>query len=384
MVPLTEAASFGINNNHRERELLLPARLEVSMQTAQTLNLGPVAPAKAEEKPPRVEDESARTREMLEHTRSDVRRMSMQIERQEDEHESHRRRTMIMSIILGGLIVLFAAASWFAYPAIRDQKKTVTDTLGLQNVASRLGERMNSMQASLASMSAGLPSLTALTDRMDKFEANMRANLATARDQAQATATQLGQRIRADVSQSMQVIQSRLAGVESNQKEASEHVAQLEDQIAGLKRELAGMREESVASAERIKQLTDAQQTSSTQLSGLNDRVTASQTSLNTLTARADRKRIDFKLSSRHTEEVAPGIYLTFRRTDAKHQEVDGTLQLSAEGRQLAIRSQSIQKPVIFYMRDESRPAELVLTEVAKDGVSGYLMVPGPATTASQ
>jgi len=354
------------------------------MQTAQPLNLGPVPPANAEEKP-RVENDVSRTREMMEHTRSDVRQMRMQMERQEDEHESHRRLTKIIACILGGLIVLFAAAVWFAYPTLRDQRKITADTWGLQNAVSKLGERMNSMQARLTSVSAGLPALTALTDRMDKFEATTRANLQMASNQAQATATQLGQRIRAEVSQSMQVIQSRLAGVESNQKEASQHVAELEEQVAGLKRELAGMREEAQASTEKIKQLTEAQQTSSTQLSGLNERMTASQASLNVLTTRADRKRIDFKLPSRHTEEIAPGIYVTFRRTDARNQEVDGALQLSADGRLLPIRKQSIQKPVIFYMQDESRPAELVLTQVAKDGVSGYLMLPAPATTpASQ
>jgi hypothetical protein len=351
------------------------------MQTAQPLNLGPVEPAKAEEKPLPMQDESARIREMLEHTRSDVRRMRMQMEQQEDRHDSHRRLTKTIGIILGGLIFLFAAATWSAYPALRDQKKIVADSLGLQAVASKLGERLNFVQATLGHMSAGLPALTAVTDRMEKLEETMRANLQTASNQAQATATQLGQRIRAEVSQSIQVIQSRLAGVESNQKEASEHVAQLEEQVAGLKRELAGMREEALTSAEKIKQLTEAQQTNSTQLSGLNQRMTASQASLNTLTTRADRKRIDFKLPSRHTEEVAPGIYLTFRHTDARNQEVDGTVQLSAEGRQLPIRAQSIQKPVIFYMQDESRPAELVLTQVGKDGVSGYLMLPAPATT---
>ena len=351
------------------------------MQTAQTLNLGPVAPAKAEEKPPRVEDEFTRNREMMEHTRADVRRIRMQIEHHEDQHESHQRRTKILSIILGVLIVLFAASLWSAYPTLRDQKKIVADTLGLQTVASRLGERMNSVQANLSNMSAGLP---ALTDRMDKFEANMKANLQTARNQAQASATQLGQRIRAEVSQSMQLIQSRLAGVESNQKEASEHVAQLEEQVAGLKRELAGMREEALASTEKIKQLSDAQQTSSTQLSGLNERMVASQASLNTLTTRVDRKRMDFKLPTRRTEQIAPGIYLTLRRTDSRNQEVDGTLQLGAEGRHLPIRGQGIQKPIIFYMQDESRPAELVLTQVSKDGVSGYLMMPAPPTPASQ
>src|SRR5262245_36660483 len=109
------------------------------MQTAQPLNLGPVPPANAEEKP-RVENDVSRTREMMEHTRSDVRQMRMQMERQEDEHESHRRVTKIIATILGCLIVLFAAAAWSAYPTLRDQRKIAADTLGFQTVANKLGE----------------------------------------------------------------------------------------------------------------------------------------------------------------------------------------------------------------------------------------------------
>src|SRR5439155_23387163 len=98
--------------------------------------------------------------------------------------------------------------------------------------------------------------------------------------------------------------------------------------------ELAGMREEALASSEKVKQLSDAQQTSSTQLSGLNERMVASQASLNTLTTRVDRKRMDFKLPTRRTEQIASGISLTLTRADPRNQEVDVTLQLGAEGMQ--------------------------------------------------
>ena len=344
------------------------------MQTSQTLNLGP-APGKVDPKPP-TEGDSKRTQELLDETRSYINRTWTRMDRQQEEHEAHLRRTKILSIILIVLIGLFATAAWFSYPAFNGQKKAVADMSGLQTVANKLGERVGSVEKK---MTAGLP---ALTDRMSQLETSVKTNLDQARNQAQAAATQVGQRIRDDVNQSIRAIQSRLSGLESNQKESSERVNQLQDQVAGLQKELATMREEASASSARIKELTDAQQSSSRDLSGLNDRVAAGQTALNTLANRVDRKRVDFDVANRDAKQIAPDIFLTLRRTDAGRQEVDATLKIGADGGSLPIRAQGIRKPVLFYGSEEGRPIELVFTQIAKNRVSGYLIMPAPQPSA--
>ena len=159
----------------------------------------------------------------------------------------------------------------------------------------------------------------------------------------QAAATQASQRVRADLTKSIQAIQSRVAGLESNQREASGHVSQLESQIDGLKRELAAMHEEATTAAGEISQL---------------------------------RKRVEFELTNNKTTEIAPGIYLGIRNANIGKQEVDGTLQLAAESRMFKIRSLGIQKPMSLYASGETRPMELVFTQVVKNRVSGYILLP--------
>src|SRR5438067_163561 len=263
------------------------------MSTAQILNLGPPPDNAAPAATPPVEGEFTQMDELMDQTRTDLRRTRMQVDRQQEIQESHGRLTKTMAIVLGVLIVLFAAAAWSAYPTLRDQRKAVAEMLGLQGVTTALGEHVNSVEANLKKTSAGLP---ALTQRMDQLQASMKTNLQTARNQAQAAAAQVGQRIREEVNQSIQMIQSRVAGLESNQHEASERVNQLQEQVAGLQREIASMREESTAAGEKIKQLHDEQQASGTDLG---QRIASNQTALNTLTNRVDRKRVNFELLTR-------------------------------------------------------------------------------------
>ena len=348
------------------------------MSSAHVLNLGDNQPRKPKTEIPPVEDTFTQDKDLLEQTRADVRRMRIQFERQQDEHESHQQRTKILSIVLGVLFVWFVVSLWVFYPAIRDQKKSLADMLGLQTLTNTLGGRMGSMQDSLKTLAG---SLTLLAGRMDQLELNMKSNLEAARGGAQ----QVGQRIREDVNRNLQAMGNRLSGVESNQKEAADRVTQLQQQIAGLQKDLATTREQASTATEQLKQLTEAQQSSTKEISGLNQKVATSQTALSTLSNRVDRKRIDFEVPTRKAEQqIAPGIYLTVKHADTGKHEIDGMLQVGGSSQNITIRGVSILRPISFTTADDNRPIQFVLTDVAKDKVSGYLLMPESANSASR
>src|SRR5215471_697749 len=106
------------------------------MSSAHVLNLGDNQPRQPRSEIPPVEDTFTQDKDLLEQTRADVRRMRIQFERQQDEHESHQQRTKILSIVLGVLFILLVASFWIFYPAMRDQKKSMADMLGLQSLTS--------------------------------------------------------------------------------------------------------------------------------------------------------------------------------------------------------------------------------------------------------
>ena len=162
---------------------------------------------------------------------------------QRDEYDRHELRTKVLSGILVVLIVLLAVTVWLIYPTSTAQKKAVADIHGLQTVTNSLGDRMGSVETNMGKLTAVFP---ALANRMNLLESNVK----TARDQAQAAATQVGQRLRQD----LKSIQSRVFSLESNQRESSERVIQLQKQVADLQREIATMREEASAATGKIKE----------------------------------------------------------------------------------------------------------------------------------
>jgi len=319
------------------------------MQSAQMLNLGPRPGAPTEDP----------QRKRLDH--------------QEELQDSHERRLKILSVLVGVLIVGLIASMWFAYPTLRDQRRAVGQMIGLQAVATALGERVTTLDARLHKTAADMPDMT---NRIGQLQTGLTAGLQTARTQAQTAASQMGQRIRQDLNQTLQGIQSRLAGVESNQRESTEHVVQLQAQLNKLQGEITGLREEASAANDKVKQLEEQQQSSSSALTSLDKKISTSQSTLATLTTRFDQTRVEFDVPKGKTQEIAPNIYLTVRRADVGKQEMDGALQLAANSKMLPLRQQGLSRPVTFYSTGETRPSEMVITKVSKNGVSGYVLMP--------
>jgi hypothetical protein len=54
-------------------------------------------------------------------------------------------------------------------------------------------------------------------------------------------------------------------------------------------------------------------------------------------------------------------------------------LQLAEESLTLPIRAQGVQRPVAFFVPSEARPLQLVFTQVGKNQVAGYLVMPASA-----
>jgi predicted nucleic acid-binding Zn-ribbon protein len=341
------------------------------MQSSPILNLGPAPLNKPRPEPAFPPDEFNRMGDVVEQARSEIRRVRTQIERHQDKQESYERRTMIQFIAIALLAAIVGGALWYVYPNVKGQQKAGAEMLGIQNSAAALDVRVGSLEGKLDNAVGGLP---ALRQRMDELGSGMKTAFETAGSQAQTAANQIGQRIRDDLNKSIQAIQSRMSGLESNQKEASGRVNELEQKIAGLQRELALMRQESSTAVDRIKQIQEDDQTRAGALSNLNQKMASQQTAIDSISNRIESKRVDFEVKNRINLEIVPGISLTIRSMNAGRQEVEGTLTIAKKT--IPIRQHGVQTPIVFYNEGESRPSELVFTRVDKNTVSGYLVIP--------
>jgi uncharacterized phage infection (PIP) family protein YhgE len=167
----------------------------------------------------------------LESAGQDLSGLKRQVDRHEDEYQDHQRRTKILSVVLGGLIVSLIGILCAIYPILRDEKKGLAGLFTLQNITNTLTERTSAVEGSLNKMKSDLP---ALLDLIDKVQANTKADLQAARNQ---------------MNRSLQAIQSRLSGLESNQRESRERVNELQEQVSRLQHEITVLHEQASSAA---------------------------------------------------------------------------------------------------------------------------------------
>jgi len=108
--------------------------------------------------------------------------------------------------------------SWRGYPYLAEHSAMLTQLPALSNLLQGIGDRVNSIEGKLNIQTAAD---TNLTDRIKKVEESVSSNFRSARTQAQTFATQVGERVRAELNQSLAAIQNRLTGVEDTQRQNS-------------------------------------------------------------------------------------------------------------------------------------------------------------------
>jgi len=351
------------------------ARLGGHMQNEFTvMNPSSVGERKADTQP--INDEMNQVRSTVEQTRH-----SIKVARREFDEHVEKFRFGVR--VLWAVVILLAATligfSWFGHSDLKEYGTRLAQLPALQNVASVMSDRLAATEGTLTDWRNDQ---TSLTERMARLEMAVSSNLRGARNQAQSFANQIGQRIRDEINQKLERLQSRIGNVESVQRETQDHVAQLQTEIGDMLRDMTSMQQQN---AQKLSELQEAKQatqadmnTVNSQVTTINNQVITHANRLNAISNQMGRDRVAFEVFNNRTQQVAPGIYVTVKHTDVAHQRVDGWLQLADEGRIFWIRGLGSQETFQFVTRTDNRTHELVFTAIQETGATGYLLLPTP------
>jgi chromosome segregation ATPase len=93
------------------------------------------------------------------------------------------------------------------------------------------------------------------------------------------------------------------------------------------------------------------------------------------LRALGERDYYEFSLSKTQARRVLAGVNLVYKKADPKRNRY--TLEVVADDKRVEKKDRTINEPVQFYVSSKARqPYELVINEVKKDTIVGYLSAP--------
>jgi predicted nucleic acid-binding Zn-ribbon protein len=270
---------------------------------------------------------------------------------QESYHYESTSTPRWIAILFG---VLFVALAVLGYSSYSGQSRLQGDLTKAQDQNKLLTAQLDQANARLADLKGNI-------EVTQQKVGITQAELAKARSRAEA--------IRKDQQASDEKLASQLNQVaqESNQK-----IGEVATEVGGAKKDIEATKTDLEATKSKLERATGDMGV----MSGL---IAHNRDDLEELKRRGDRNYYEFKLSKNKTPQRIGPVQIALSKTDQKKSKY--TMTVFVDDRSIEKRDKTAGEPVQFYVKGSSRmaPYELVVFDVGKNEVNGYLATPKDA-----
>jgi len=281
-------------------------------------------------------------------------------ELEEGHHAGRWVVIFLLAIATGGLC-------WYEYPALKQVPAMLAQFPGVQKSLEGLNARLGATESQVKMW---LDSQQQLQGRVEQVEKTMASRLQAVRKQSQDLSEKVYQRVHGEMAEQTQAVDAKLARLESANGA----------QIAQLQTEVAGLREENARQAEQLhnvqNEMERGRDDQNQQLVSLNQKVGSESQEIEKIDNKLAVKRVDFEVTRNHSQQVTDDLSLGITGTDVTHRRVTGWVWVMPDRRTIWLHGQGAQEPVVYYGYRDGKRRELVITNVAKNSVSGYVLLP--------
>jgi len=260
--------------------------------------------------------------------------------------------------------------------------------LGVANLhairqASRAHDRLDQVHRSLEARIAGVNEQAQVVGaRADRATAELHQQLQDARRTVAANAdrraSQLVGKLEAEYRQQQSAIASEIGEVKQAASSTSQQVASVAQDVSAVRGDVTQTRSELENARAELKTEMKSMRGDLGIQSGL---IATNSRELAALRQLGERNYHEFAVNKNGRAVKVASINLILRKTDTKRNKF--TLDVLADDKRVEKKDKNINEPVQFYVSGSRQPYELVVNEVKKDRIVGYLAVPKLARSST-
>ncbi len=272
-----------------------------------------------------------------------------------DEGRHSSRSTMVA--LLGVLVVLAVANGYLFWRMHRLETGTSQWRAATSEQISALRETVS------ANDSTHFKNMEALQAELAEARHDATVTVGHAKTEALKHADQLAQQL----ADEQQHVASELTEVKQSATTANTKLADVSNDVAATKTDVAATKSElqnTVADLKRVRG----------DMGVLSDRIATNGTELAALKSLGERNYFEFNIAKSKLPQKVADVTIGVKKTDPKRKRF--TIELQADDKTVEKRDRSINEPVQFYVSKSRQPYEIVVNEVNKDHIVGYLATP--------
>jgi chromosome segregation ATPase len=269
------------------------------------------------------------------------------------------------AIVLLGLIVVLGAATGYLYYQVTQLQADVTQTRN-----SLLDELSKFRETSAVTTQTSRKSVEQLKSEVAEARSQASQLAGQAKIDAEKHADELTSRLEREQQQQAQrvaAVSSEVGQVKEQASTANTRIAEVSGDVSSVKNDVAATRTELEKTIANLK----ATQGDLGVQSGL---IATNGKELAALKALGERNYVEFKLAKTKAPQKVGDISVLLKKTDPKKNQY--TIDVIADDKKVEKKDKTINEPVQFLLSRATQPYELVVNEVRKDMIVGYVAAP--------
>jgi hypothetical protein len=264
--------------------------------------------------------------------------------------------------ILFGVVIALAIATVYLFLQLN---KAQTDLAALRESVAT--EFASLKQASTVTSAANRRHLETLRDELETARRQAAMAAGSAKVEAQKHADDLARRLEVETKKQQQVLRTEIGEVKQTATATSARVGEVSTEVGTVKTEVASNK------AELDKTISDLKRATG-DLGVQSGLIATNSKELAALKALGERNYFEFNLAKSKKPQRVGDITILLKKTDVKRNLY--TIELVADDKKVEKRDKSVNEPLQFYISKARQPCEIVVNEVKKDRISGYLSTP--------
>jgi acetolactate synthase small subunit len=272
---------------------------------------------------------------------------------------------LLVALVAGALIALIAA-NIYLYVQIDHLRTDVSKVR--ESLSTELSNLRDASSVTSASQLRHLETMKSdLEATRVRLHDEARSLSSQAKSESQAHADQLARQIQAEEAKVQQQVSSEISEVKTAANTANAKIADVSTDVGGVKTQVTATQ------AELQKTIADLKSTRGDMgvQSGL---IATNAQELQALRRLGERNYFEFKLGKTKVPQRVGDITLKLKSTDAKKNKY--TVEVMADDKLTEKKDKNVNEPLQFYSSKAKQPYEIVVNQVQKDLIVGYLATP--------
>jgi chromosome segregation ATPase len=269
-------------------------------------------------------------------------------------------------ILFGAVIALLAAN---VYLFLQLEKVRTDVSKSYEKLDTQIA---NLRETSSVTMQTSRRNLDTLRDELETARRQASMAAGQAKVEAQKHADDIARRLEAEQKRVQQAVQSEISQVKETASATSSKLGEVSTEVGTVKTEVATTKSELDKTIADLKRVTG-------DLGVQSGLIATNGKEISALRALGDRNIFEFKLGKTKAPQKIGDIAMQLKRTDPKKNQY--TVDVVADDRKVEKRDKGINEPVQFMVaKAPGRPYEIIVNEVKKDVIVGYLSTPKVAS----